>query len=147
MSERFREFVKARGLRYTAGREAILRGALGLRGHFDPEDLLAAARRHSRGVSTASVYRTLPLLLEAGIIQPVETSGRHSRFELAIGRGHHDHMLCTGCGRVIEFYSPELERLQDELCAERSFKGTAHTLEIKGLCGKCGAAKQAGRSA
>jgi Fur family ferric uptake transcriptional regulator len=143
MSERFREFVKGRGLRYTAGREAILRGALGLWGHFDPEGLLAAARRHSGGVSTASVYRTIPLLLECGIIQPVETSGRHSRYELA--RGHHDHMLCVGCGRVIEFFSPELESLQDELCAERSFRGTAHTLEIKGYCKRCGGAK--GRNA
>ena len=143
MSGRFREFVKARGLRYTAERDAILLAALGLRGHFDPEGLLAAARAHSDGVSLASVYRTIPLLLECGVIKPVETLGKHSRYELAIGREHHDHMLCVGCGRVIEFFSPELERLQDELCAERAFTGTAHTLEIRGHCRRCAKARSA----
>ena len=138
----FREYVKSKGLRYTTERDAILRGALGIKGHFDLEGLLAASRKHSEGVSTASVYRTIPLLLECGIIKPVETTGKQSRYELSVGREHHDHMLCTGCGRVIEFYSPRLERLQDELCAERAFTGTAHTLEIRGHCKRCAAASK-----
>lgn len=139
MTERiqFREFVKSRGLRYTPKREAILRGALGMAGHFEPEGLYDAARGHNDGVSLASIYRTIPLLLECGIIKPVETSGKHSRYELSAGRAHHDHMLCIGCGEVIEFYSDTLERLQDELCAKRQFKGIAHTLEIRGYCSRC----------
>ena len=141
MTERFKEFVRSKGLRYTEERDAILRAALGIKGHFDPEVLLSAARRLSKGISLPSVYRTIPLLLESGIIKPVETMGKQSRFELAAGRGHHDHMLCVGCGKVIEFYSPELEELQDALCAEREFTGTAHTLEIRGLCRKCAASK------
>lgn len=139
MRDRFREFIRQKGLRRTTGRDAILEGALGMKGHFDPEELLASSRRHEAGVSLASVYRTIPLLLENGIIKPVETSEKHSRYELSAGREHHDHMLCVGCGDVIEFYSPHLERLQDKLCREREFTGIAHTLEIRGLCRKCGA--------
>lgn len=139
MRDQFKKFIRQKGLRYTTERDAILEGVMGLKGHFDPEGLLASSRHHEAGVSLASVYRTIPLLLDSGIIKQVETSEKHSKYEIAAGREHHDHMLCVGCGRVIEFYSPHLERLQDRLCREREFTGIAHTLEIRGLCRKCGA--------
>ncbi|KKL60997.1 hypothetical protein LCGC14_2199700, partial [marine sediment metagenome] len=76
-----------------------------------------------------------------GILGKVENTDKHAHYELVLGREHHDHMLCTSCGKVIEFYSHELERLQDSLCKAEGFKGNSHLLEIKGLCKKCSRAR------
>ena len=134
--EAFGKFLKSRGLRLTKEREAIVAGALSRRGHFDLEELHQALRKTGRKVSRASVYRTLPLLLDAGLIEQVEKTAKHAHYEHTHG-GHHDHMLCTSCGRVIEFYSEALEKLQEKLCRAESFQGTTHTLEIKGYCKRC----------
>lgn len=89
-------------------------------------------------VSKASIYRTLPLLLESGLVEQVDKNDKHAHYEHTFGHGHHDHLICLGCGRVIEVFSPKLEKVQDELCRENDFKGVKHTLEIKGFCSKCG---------
>jgi Fur family ferric uptake transcriptional regulator len=85
------------------------------------------------------------LLVESGLVEEVERTDKHAHYELTYGSAHHDHMLCTECGKVIEFYSPSLEKLQDRLCRARGFKGTSHTLEIKGLCRECRKAKSSRR--
>jgi len=133
----FREFLRARGLKFTREREAILDEVFRSKGHFDPEELHYGLKEKGGKVSRASVYRTIPLLEEAGIVEQVERTDKHAHYERTLGRGHHDHMLCISCGRVIEFYSDQLERLQDRLCRHEDFEGTSHTLEIKGYCGKC----------
>jgi Fur family ferric uptake transcriptional regulator len=134
----FRDFLKQRGLRLTSEREAILMEVFATKGqHFEPEELHISLRQKEANVSRASVYRTIPLLIEAGIIEEVERVDKHAHYELIHGREHHDHMLCLGCGSVIEFLSPEMEELQDRLCREHEFTGETHTLEIKGYCKKC----------
>lgn len=133
----FREFLKERGLRLTPEREGILAEVLRSKGHFDPEELHIDLRRKGASVSRASIYRTIPLLVEAGIIEEVERVDKHAHYELTYGREHHDHMLCMGCGRVIEFLSQSMEKLQDRICKEHNFTGETHTLEIKGYCRKC----------
>lgn len=134
----FREFLKGKGLRLTHEREAILREVFATKGqHFDPEELHISLRQKDADVSRASVYRTIPLLIEAGIIEEVERIDKHAHYELTYGREHHDHMLCLGCGKVIEFLSQEMEELQERICKEHGFTGETHTLEIKGYCRKC----------
>ena len=134
----FKEFLKGKGLRLTSEREAILSEVFATKGrHFEPEELHITLRQKEANVSRASVYRTIPLLIEAGIIEEVERVDKHAHYELIHGREHHDHMLCLGCGDVIEFLSPEMEKLQDRLCREHGFTGETHTLEIKGYCKKC----------
>jgi Fur family ferric uptake transcriptional regulator len=145
--ETFRGILRQRGLRYTMEREAILEEVLGRVGHFDPEQLHMDLRGKGHRLSRASIYRTLPLLLELGVIEQVERTDRHAHYERT--RGHHDHMLCVSCGRVIEFYSGPLERLQDKICREESFQGVSHTLEIRGFCRACrkkGHGRKPGRS-
>ena len=134
----FTEFLSSKGLRYTREREAIFKEVSSFKGHFDPDELFMRLRKKNAAASRASVYRTIPLLIEAGIIEEVERTDKHSHYELVLGRKHHDHMLCVGCGRVIEFYSEELERLQQRICKRESFSSNSHTLEIKGLCSACG---------
>ena len=140
--EAFREFLESRALRLTRERDAVVDEVVGTRGHFDPEELHYALKGKGAKVSRASIYRTIPLLVDAGIIGKVENTDKHAHYELILGREHHDHMLCTRCGKVIEFYSRELERLQDRLCQAEGFKGNSHTLEIKGLCRKCAGRKR-----
>lgn len=133
----FRDFLISKGLRLTKERERILEEIFSYHGHFDPDQLLDGIRRKNIKVSKASVYRTLPLLVESGLIEQVEKNDKHAHYEHTYGHGHHDHLICIRCGAVTEVFSPKLEALQDELCAEHGFEGLKHTLEIKGFCSQC----------
>jgi len=140
--EAFRQYLKEHGLKLTRERETIAGEALAMKGHFDMDELYVGLLNRGIKVSKASVYRTLPLLLDSGIIEEVERTDKHAHYERTHGQAHHDHMLCVSCGKVLEFYSDELEKLQERLCRERSFTGASHTLEIRGYCKKCSTMKK-----
>ncbi len=133
----FREFLNKRSLKFTRERELVLDEVFSFHGHFDPEEIMISMREKGIRVSKASIYRTLPLLLESGLIEQVEKNNKHAHYEHTFGHGHHDHLICLKCGKVIEVFSPELEAIQDELCRKKGFKGIKHTLEIKGYCRNC----------
>jgi Fur family ferric uptake transcriptional regulator len=135
--EIFKNFLYKKGLKFTKERQRILREVFALHGHFDPEELLLKMKQKDMKVSKASIYRTLPLLVASGLIEQVEKNDKHAHYEHTFGHGHHDHLICTECGRVIEVFSPKLEAIQDELCRESNFSGMTHTLEIKGCCRNC----------
>lgn len=135
--EIFREFLIKRGLKFTKERQKILYEVFSHHGHFDPEELLLSMRNKEIKVSKASIYRTLPLLLESGLIEQVERNDKHAHYEHILGHEHHDHLICLKCGKVIEVFSPKLEAIQDELCKKKRFNGIKHTLEIKGYCRNC----------
>ena len=86
-----------------------------------------------------------PLLADAGIIAAAERTAKLTRWERAAGRGHHDHMRCARCGKAIEFYSAELERLQERLCRAHRFTSLRHTLQIHGICRTCARTARAAR--
>lgn len=133
----FRNFLKERGQKLTREREAILKEIFSFHGHFEPETLYLKIRESGLKASRASVYRTLNLLYECGLIDRVRKTERGTIYECTYGHKHHDHMLCVRCGKAIEFYSEDLERLQEELCKKQEFEGTNHTLEIRGYCKQC----------
>lgn len=135
--ERFRQFLGERGLKLTNERLAVLSEALAFQGHFEPETLYDRIRRADIKASRASVYRTINLLVDCGILEKVTQSGRGAVYEPSFGRRHHDHMICNTCGRFIEFFSRELEDLQEKICGDQHFQGTSHTLEIRGICRTC----------
>ena len=141
-AERLRAFLRSRGLRMTGEREALVRAALGRRRHFTLEELVEEAVGHDARASRATVYRSLPILIEAGILQPVLVSDEPRRFELALGRRHHDHLLCRSCGRVVEFRSSAIEDLQLRVAARHGFRLTSHVHELVGDCADC---RRAGR--
>ncbi len=132
----FKDFLYTKGLKLTKERDEILNEILLTRGHFDPEKLYIQLKNKGSKVSRASVYRTIPLLIQSGILEQVERIERHAHYE-KISDNHHDHMICTKCGKVIEFHSPDLETLQEELCLKEKFKSIRHSLEIFGYCDKC----------
>lgn len=133
----FKGFLQKKGLRLTRERRAILKEIFSLHGHFDPEELLISLRKKGSRVSKASIYRTIPLLIESGLIEEVVKVDKHAHYEHIYGHSHHDHMICIKCGKVIEFHSKALENLQERLCKEDGFEGISHTLEIRGYCKRC----------
>jgi len=130
-----RKYLAQNGLRCTVERLAILRTVWEHLGHPSAEEI---ARKLSEGplyVSRATVYRTLDLLVETGLLTCSSLGEGHRHYE--VGAEHHDHLICRGCGRVIEIRSSELERLQDRICRENDFENVSHSLEITGYCGRC----------
>ncbi|MEK6690287.1 MAG: transcriptional repressor [Nitrospirota bacterium] len=133
----FKEFLQKKGLKLTREREAILKEIFSFHGHFDPEELHIRLRKKGSSISKASIYRTVPLLIESGLLEEVIKVDKHAHYEHTYGHNHHDHMICITCGRVVEFHSQELEELQKRLCKDYGFRGISHTLEIRGYCRKC----------
>jgi len=133
----FQTFLRLRSLRATDVREAIVRAALACRGHFHVEELATDVRAGGFEVSVATVYRALPLLIEAGIIQPTEVSGEKRSYEAVFGREHHDHLICRQCRRVVEFQFEAFEMLQREVAAKYDFELVGHLHELIGICAEC----------
>jgi Fur family ferric uptake transcriptional regulator len=134
---RFSRFLASHSLRLTRERRAILDEMLRVRGHFDADALLSHFRRKGRPVSRATLYRTLARLVEAGLVHKIEMAKGQARYEVMVGRHHHDHMICLACGRIVEFESREIERLQEEICRRKGFTMTGHMHQIRGRCSAC----------
>ena len=133
----FRAFLHGRSRRATGIREEIIRAAIACGGHFDVDDLVQKLRRHGSAVSRASVYRALPLLVEAGIVEPTVSPGDRRRYEIRGARAHHDHLVCGECGTVVEFQFEAFEVLQREVAAKYGFVLTGHSHQLFGTCPKC----------
>lgn len=125
----------------TSQRRAILDAARALTpGHFDVSDVLARLDKSNVASSKygrSTVYRTLELFVECGILRKLHLGSRAAAFELVIETEHHEHLLCEVCGKIIEFECPEIERLQDEICEGLNFVPTSHILRITGICDEC----------
>jgi Fur family ferric uptake transcriptional regulator len=133
----FQDFLSKQGLKLTKERMAVLREIFSIHGHFEPEQLYIRIKAEGIKASRASVYRTLNLLVECGLVERISRSEKGNVYEHTFGHRHHDHMICTDCGTVIEFYSEDLEKIQKKVCSSHSFEGRNHTLEIRGSCRKC----------
>jgi Fur family ferric uptake transcriptional regulator len=133
----FMNFLSERGLKLTKERMAVLGQIFSIHGHFEPEHLYLNIRNSGTKASRASVYRTLNLLVESGLVERISRSEKGHVYEHTYGHRHHDHMICTTCGEVIEFFSENLEEIQNMICTKYHFTGTSHTLEIRGLCRTC----------
>ena len=133
----FEAFVRKKGLKLTSQRRRILKRVFSTNRHFTAEEIHEVFRRGRSDVSRATVYRTLGLLVEGGFLDMLELGGDTKRYEHILDREHHDHLLCTRCGAVVEFQEPRIEVLQDEVARKNSFKITSHSLRIFGTCRKC----------
>lgn len=133
--ERLRDDWRRRGLRWTPERERVVNELFSAQVHLDADQLVARLQRKGLRASKATVYRTLARLLQAGMIQEVFRCGGKARYELA--RSHHDHLLCTVCGKVTEFSDAGIERRQEAICKKYGFKALEHRMSVKGLCKTC----------
>ena len=135
--ERFKYFLKERDLKYTPEREEIIEAIVKLQKHFDAEDIYQQLRKQKSDVSLATVYRTIPLLVDSGLIMETLHCREKVLYEKIYNKRHHDHMVCINCGKIIEFYNEDVEKLQDEICHKYQFIATEHRLGIKGYCKEC----------
>jgi len=133
----FSEHIQKAGLRNTAQRELILDIFLRTEEHLSSEDLYWLVHKEDSSVGHTTVYRTLKLLTDAGLAREVRFGDGKSYYEHHYNHEHHDHMICTECGKVIEFFSPEIEALQESVAAEYGFRLTHHSMRILGLCDAC----------
>lgn len=129
--------MSERGLKSTRQRSLIIDLFFEMHGHLSVEDVWARVRQDDPRVSVATVYRTMKLLSEAGLAHARNFGDGQTRFEPAVGREHHDHLICTRCGTIIEFENDQIERMQDAVARRHGFKVTSHKMELYGLCKSC----------
>jgi Fur family ferric uptake transcriptional regulator len=132
----FRDFIRKRGLRGTKEREAIVREILTTQDHFDVDELYFRLKK-TAGVSKASIYRTIPLLIEAGLINEVYLENGHMHYEHVYGRDHHCHLRCRICRVIVEVTDPRLTQIEREIASRNNFVSEGHKLEIVGVCPSC----------
>jgi Fur family ferric uptake transcriptional regulator len=125
------------GLKHSRQRELVADVFFATDGHVAVEALVQEVRRVDSRVSVATVYRTMKLLAECGLAVPRQFGGAQTRYERAAGRPHHAHLICTGCGAIVEFASERIEALQARVASRHGFEVETHTLELYGRCARC----------
>lgn len=135
--EVFLNHIQKAGLKRTTQRDLILDVFLRTEKHLSSEDLYRLVQQEDPTIGQTTVYRTLKLLTEAGLAREVRFGDGRTHYEHNYKHQHHDHMICIECGEIIEFYSAELEALQDAMAARHGFEVKQHLLRILGICAKC----------
>jgi Fur family ferric uptake transcriptional regulator len=131
LAESFRGYLRAHGLRSTRQREMIAELFEGLDHHVRVEDLHALVRERDPSVGSATVYRTLKLLVDAGLAACRHFGDGFTRFETR-GEGHHDHLIDVDTGQVYEFRDPTIEARQEEIVRSRGFEASHHRHDLFG---------------
>jgi len=135
--EIFREFIRKKGLRYTPEREIILREIFRIHDHFDVDELYLRLRNQGHRISKASIYRTLPLLIECGLVQEVYHEDGHMHYEHIYGHEPHAHFRCLSCRRVEEFRDRRLEEVAEEFRKKHGAEIKMVRYELLGYCAAC----------
>jgi Fur family ferric uptake transcriptional regulator len=141
--ERFERYLSGHDLKLTAERRAILQEFYRIHEHIEADELLFHLRRSGVRVSRATIYRTLELLVQAGLARRIRLGKDHSYYEHILGREAHEHMVCLGCDRIIEWVDPELIRLVFRNCEEQEFSPARHSLQVFGYCRDCSGSREA----
>ena len=122
-------------MRLTGPRCAIIESVFGTEKHFTADELLKWARRRDKSVSRATVYRTLPLLTESGLVREMDFGGEHKFYDPNYAeRPHHNHIICQDCGKIVEFESRKIEQLENEISRRLGFLVRTHRLQITATC-------------
>ena len=135
--ELLQKFMTERGLKSTRQRSLIIDTFFASEGHLSVEELWAKVRGADARVSVATVYRTMKLLSESGLAHARNFGDGQTRYEAAVGRHHHDHLICTNCGTIYEFENDRIEAMQDAVAKKHGFRVTSHKMELYGLCKNC----------
>lgn len=136
-ADTFQRHLKTQGLKLTSQRATILERVLTIRKHFSAEELFESLREDTQGISKATVYRTLALLVEAQLLDEHDFERGHKLYERATNRAHHDHLICVSCNRIVEFHNDSIEELQEQIARTHEFEMVSHTHQIFGVCPRC----------
>ena len=132
--ELFSEFLRKRNLKLTSQREAILQGAEQIKKHFSAEELFDRLRAEDQGISKATVYRTLSLLVEAELLEEHDFERGHKVYEYSVREPHHDHLICQECHLIVEFHNEQIEEIQREIASANGFSLVSHTHQLFAAC-------------
>jgi Fur family ferric uptake transcriptional regulator len=131
---RFAAFIRERGQRQTPERFAILEEIYATQEHVDADTLYARLLGRGVGVSRATVYNTLELLLACDLIVRHQFGGNQAKYERAWAYWQHDHLLCVDCGAIFEFCDPRLQEIQESVAGIYGFEVARHALNVYGHC-------------
>ncbi|HOX92873.1 MAG TPA: transcriptional repressor, partial [Spirochaetales bacterium] len=127
----------AKGLKITQARDTVLQAFLSVEKHVSSDELYELARLLDPSIGQATVFRTIKLLVDAGLAQEACRDNGPRRFEHAYRHDHHDHLLCERCGSVLEFKDDTLEKAQKAVYARYGYMERSHRVELIGLCPDC----------
>jgi Fur family ferric uptake transcriptional regulator len=135
--EVFAEYLANENLKMTPQRRVILDTLLRKSDHLSSEELYALVKKRDASIGQATVYRTLKLLSDSGLIEPLDFADGVTRYEPCYGKDHHDHLICEQCGKNIEIVDEVIERRQEQLAQEHGFTLIRHKMYLYGLCPDC----------
>jgi len=133
----FRSYIGQKGLKYTNQRDFIARTFFRVRSHISLDELFRRVRKTEPGIGYATVYRTMKILTDSGLAVTRQFGDGQTRYENLPEGGHHDHLICLKCSRIVEFQNQKIEDLQNETASHYGFTVISHKLELYGYCSAC----------
>ncbi len=136
--DELKKIVKQKGLKYTEQREIVLSILISIDGHLSAEEVynLIKEEKPESQIGIATVYRALGFLEEVKLITSITFGAEGKKYESNC-KAHHDHLICTLCGKIVEFIDNEIEKRQDRIAKKNKFKITGHSMQLYGACQAC----------
>ncbi|NLO17897.1 MAG: transcriptional repressor [Arcobacter butzleri] len=134
----FKELLKKKGMKFTEQRAIILQILFSIDEHLNAEEIHDVVKKDypESNIGIATIYRTLSFLEEANLITSISFGTDGKKYE-ANKDEHHDHLICTKCGKIIEFVDEEIEKKQEQIAKKNGFTITSHSMQIFGICADC----------
>ena len=136
--EELKKIVKQKGLKYTDQREIVLSVLLNAEDHLTAEEVYNEIKKEhtDSNIGIATVYRALSFLEEVDLITSIAFGTDGKKYE-SNAKSHHDHLICTNCGKIIDFMDDDIEKRQDKIAKKNKFKITSHSMQLYGTCETC----------
>ena len=136
--DELKKIVKQKGLKYTVQREIVLSILIHAEDHLSAEEVYneIKSKYTESNIGIATVYRALSFLEEVDLITSITFGSDGKKYE-SNAKSHHDHLICTECGKIVEFLDDEIEKRQERIAKKNKFKITNHSMQLYGICGDC----------
>jgi Fur family transcriptional regulator, ferric uptake regulator len=131
-------YIKEKQIKKSSQRNVILEKFLNTEKHLTVNELYELVKKSNPEIGFATVYRAIKVITAAGLAEEIDIGDGIKRYEHKYGHKHHDHLICIKCGEFIEFFDPDIEKLQEKITKKHKFSAIDHKLMIKGICSKCG---------
>ncbi|MGA1932481.1 Fur family transcriptional regulator [Arcobacter sp. YIC-464] len=136
--DELKKIVKQKGLKYTEQREIVLSILINAQDHLTAEEVYNEIKQQypDTNIGIATVYRALSFLEEVDLIASINFGTDGKKYE-SNAKSHHDHLICTSCGKIVEFLDDEIEKRQERIAKKNKFKITSHSMQLYGTCETC----------